>query len=96
MFTAASALLWLAFAAWSDWSGARKLAAGGLAGVPGPLAIAVTLNFAPEQFHMTMLQQVGRMVGVQGDTIHLADVPAMDARMLAREYWVAAVRRDGK
>lgn len=73
-----------------------QLAVGGLAGAPGPLAIAVTLNFAPEPFHMTLRQQVGRMVGVQGDTIHLADVPAMDARMLAREYWGASARRDGK
>lgn len=94
VFTALGLALWGAFVAWSDWSGAEKLKQGGLEGRNGPLALVVTLNFAPEAFHLTRLQQAGRMLGVQGRTVRLADVSAADARALAREYWIGSVRRD--
>jgi hypothetical protein len=94
VFTAVCAALWLAFTAWSDWSGDRKLRAGALEHASGPLTIEVTLAFVPEPFHMTRLQQAGRMIGVQDRTIRLADVSAESARDLAREYWVTAVRTD--
>lgn len=94
VFTAIIVALWLAFSTWSNWSGAEKLREGGLAGDAGPLAIVVTLDFTPESFHMTRLQQAGRLLGVQDRTIRLADVTRADALALAREFWITSVRRD--
>lgn len=94
VFTAICLALWLAFSTWSNWSGAEKLRQGGLAGDAGPLAIVVTLDFTPEAFHMTRLQQAGRMLGVQDRIVRLADVTPTDALALAREYWIRSVRRD--
>jgi hypothetical protein len=94
IFTGVCLALWLAFTAWSDWSGARKRALGDLLDVSGPVSVDVVLRFTPEPFHMTRLQEAGRMLGVQDRTIRLADVPAEQVRGLSREYWIEAIRRD--
>jgi hypothetical protein len=43
---------------------------------------------------MTRLQQVGRLLGVDGRTVRIADVSRAAATAIAREYWVRAIRRD--
>ena len=82
-------LAWGVFAAWSAWTGAHKLTAAELATARGGrLHLQVTLEFAPEAFHMMLLQSIGRLIEVQGETAYLMDVPVEEARRLARRYWV--------
>jgi hypothetical protein len=94
IFTGLLVAGWLAFTAWCDLAGERKLKAGGLAEVTQPVSIDVTLAFAPEEFHMTRLQQAGRLLGVEGRTVRLGEVSRAAATAIAREYWVRAIRRD--
>jgi hypothetical protein len=80
---------WGGFSAWAAWAGARKLTREELAGASaGRLHVRVTLDFAPEAFHMMILQSIGRLIEVKGETAYLMDVPVDEARSLARRYWV--------
>ena len=45
----------------------------------------VTLAFAPEEFHMTRLQQAGRLLGVEGRTVRLGEVSRAAATAIARD-----------
>lgn len=86
-------LAWGAFRVWSDWAGSQRLTAGELAQAKsGRLHVEVTLNFAPEAFHMMLFQSVGRLIEVRRDTAYLMDVRVQDARSLARQYWVREIR----
>ena len=49
-------------------------------------------SFAPEAFHLTRIQDIGRVIEVRGSSIFVMDVKAPDARALARNYWVAGVK----
>jgi hypothetical protein len=90
--TLALLVAWGAFSLWADWAGARKLTAAELASARnGRLNVAVTLDFAPEAFHMMILQSIGRLIEVKGETAYLMDVPVDEARSLARRYWVRDV-----
>lgn len=90
--TLALLVAWGAFSLWGDWAGARKLTAAELASARnGRINVAVTLDFAPEAFHMMILQSIGRLIEVKGDTAYLMDVPVDEARSLARRYWVRDV-----
>ena len=51
------------------------------------------LRFPPEAFHVTRMQQIGRVIEVRGASVFLMDVRRPAARELARQYWVADVRR---
>jgi hypothetical protein len=91
--TAVLLIAWGVFLAWSHWSGSQKLPPSELAGArDGRVNVQVTLDFAPEAFHMAMLQSVGRLIEVRGATAYLMDVPVADARSLARRYWVKDIR----
>jgi len=64
-----------------------------LAGVLLPSAdIEFVLAFAPESFHITRLQAIGRVIKVEGRSVFVSDVRAEDALTFARAYWVVAVR----
>ncbi|MEP7062507.1 MAG: hypothetical protein ABI881_08910 [Betaproteobacteria bacterium] len=54
---------------------------------------AITLAFAPERFHQQLLQDRGRVVGVDHSTVFMMDVDPKSLRAIAREYWVVEVRR---
>jgi hypothetical protein len=94
-FVAVVALLWLGWetyllvsARWRlDPALARELDGGGLVNV------AVTLGFAPEDFHIRILQGHGIVSGVRGTTVALNRVPAGDVRRIARYYWVQRIER---
>jgi hypothetical protein len=87
--TAALLVAWGAFSIWAAWAGSRKLVAAELVNARGGrINVAVTLDFAPEAFHMMLFQSVGRLIEVKGKTAYLMDVRVDDARRLAREYWV--------
>ncbi len=73
-------------------AGARKLAP------VGPLDDArgsyrINLGVAPERFHQLVLQDRGRLVGVNGKTVLMKDVGPGDLRAIAREYWVDSIER---
>lgn len=53
--------------------------------------VAVTLGFAPEDFHIRLFQGHGVVSGVQGTTVLLNRVPADDVRRIARYYWVRRI-----
>jgi hypothetical protein len=90
--TLALLVAWGAFSLWADWAGTRKLTAAELASARnGRIHVAVTLDFAPEAFHMMILQSIGRLIEVKGETAYLMDVPVEEARSLARRYWVRDV-----
>ncbi|MBI1779613.1 MAG: hypothetical protein HYR63_30135 [Proteobacteria bacterium] len=90
--TAVLLVLWLGFETWSSFEAERKLRAAGLADAGDPVNVEVILAISAEQFHMTLLQDVGRLVGVDARHVLLMDVPREALRSLARNYWVLAVR----
>jgi len=88
------------FELWLSAGGARKLtldelpSAAASSGLPATRAhYEVVLDFKPEAFHITRVQAVGRVIEVRGNTILTMDLGAADARELARQYWVADMRR---
>ena len=56
--------------------------------------VAVTLGFAPEDFHIRLFQTYGIVSGVQGMTVKLQRVPADGVARLARLYWVRRITRE--
>ena len=57
----------------------------------GLVNVAVTLGFAPEDFHIRIFQSHGIVSGVRGTTVLLNRVPADDVRRIARYYWVQRI-----
>ena len=53
----------------------------------------ITLAFAPERFHQLLLQDKGRLVGVEGSTVFMKDVDAHALASIARNYWVESIAR---
>ena len=53
--------------------------------------VAVTLGFAPEEFHVRLFQTHGVVSGVRGTTVLLNRVPAEGVGCIGRYYWVRRV-----
>jgi hypothetical protein len=53
--------------------------------------VAVTLGFAPEDFHIRLFQGYGVVSGVRGPTVLLNRVRPEDVTRIARYYWVREV-----
>ena len=53
--------------------------------------IAVTLGFAPEEFHVRLFQTYGVVSGVRGTTVMLDRVKSEDVQRLARHYWIKRI-----
>ena len=53
--------------------------------------VAVTLGFAPEDFHIRLFQGYGVVRGVQGATVLLNRVRSDDVWRIARRYWVRKI-----
>jgi hypothetical protein len=53
--------------------------------------VAITLGFAPEDFHIRLLQDYGVVSGVRGTTVLVNRVPAPDVWRIARWYWVRRI-----
>ena len=85
--------------AWGGWETFTRLSAPGrmepeLTRVLGrePLVnVAVTLGFAPEDFHIRLFQTHGVVSGVRGTTVLLNRVAAEDVARIARYYWVRRI-----
>jgi len=56
-----------------------------------PVAVAVTLGFAPENFHIRLFQSYGVVNGVRGTTVFLNRVSPEDLHRIARYYWVKRI-----
>ncbi len=79
------------YEAWLTQGGITKLTADEVAAPRGHYEIIV--DFAPEAFHVTRMQAIGRLIEVKGTSVFLMDVDAADARELARNYWISDVKR---
>jgi hypothetical protein len=89
--TAALLGLWLGYQAWLARVAAEVLPEALLAG-PGPrVDLEVVLAVAPEQFHMTRLQALGRVMEVRERTAFIADVDKAEARAFAHAYWIERI-----
>jgi hypothetical protein len=56
-----------------------------------PVAVAITLGFAPENFHIRLFQSYGVVSGVRGTTVLVNRVSPDDLRRIARYYWVKRI-----
>jgi hypothetical protein len=56
-----------------------------------PLAVAITFGFAPENFHIRLLQSYGVVSGVQGTTVLVNRVSPEDVRRITRYYWIQRI-----
>jgi hypothetical protein len=88
--------LLVALVAWGAWEAFVRLSAPGRmeAELQQTLAherfvnVAVTLGFAPEDFHIRLFQGHGVVSGVRGSTVLLNRVPPEEIARIARYYWV--------
>jgi hypothetical protein len=51
------------------------------------------LNFPPERFHLTRLQNAGRLIEVRNTAVYMMDVRPGAISAIAREYWVRSIKR---
>ena len=56
-----------------------------------PIAVGITLGFAPENFHIRLFQNYGVVSGVRGTTVLVNRVSPDDLRRIARYYWVKRI-----
>jgi hypothetical protein len=79
---------------WTAWGRSHSDALADAAGVGSAKGhYVVTLAFAPEGFHVTRLQAIGRLIEVQGRDIYMMDVNPAALRDVATAYWVRGVRQ---
>jgi hypothetical protein len=95
-----TALFFIAVAlVWSGWEMFLSLSApgrigpalGAVLGRTPYVDVAVTLGFAPEDFHIRLFQEYGVVSGVQGTTVLLNRVRPEDVRRIAHYYWVRQI-----
>jgi hypothetical protein len=91
MVTLALAAVYLGYEAWLSLVAARVLPDAVLADDRARVDLEVTLAVEPEQFHMTQLQALGRVMEVRDRVAFIADVDKPAARAFARNYWVARI-----
>lgn len=91
--------LCVVLAAWGSWELFLTLTAPGridpalqsALGKRAPVAVAITLGFAPENFHIRLFQSYGVVSGVRGTTVLVNRVSPDDLRRIARYYWVKRI-----
>ncbi len=54
-------------------------------------AIVASLDFQPESFHITRLQQTGRLMRVDEKDVYLRDVSTGNLRALANKPWIETI-----
>ena len=92
-FLLAAAALSIGWEAYLSWSASWRVGDDvrrALAREPR-VNVAVTLGFAPEEFHVRLFQTHGVVSGVRGTTVMLNRVPADDVSRIGRYYWVRRV-----
>jgi hypothetical protein len=93
VFLLGVAALWAAWEAFLAWTAPGRLdpALAASLGREPLVNVAVTLGFAPEDFHIRLFQGYGVVSGVRGPTVLLNRVPAEEVRRIARYYWVRRI-----
>lgn len=93
LFLLAVLLLGLGWEVFVRWSAPRRIDAGLARALrpQGHVSVAVTLGFAPEDFHIRLFQGYGVVSGVQGTTVLMSRVRAEDVPRIARHYWVRRI-----
>ena len=92
---AATLLLLLLYAGYNLWlsaGGATKLDASERPAAGARAHFEVLVNFPPEGFHITRMQEIGRVIEVKGRSVFLMDVERDDAIELARNYWITDLK----
>jgi hypothetical protein len=56
-----------------------------------PVDIAISFSFTPEEFHVRMFQNLGRILRVTESAIFLGDVSPSIIKKIARKYWVSQI-----
>ncbi|MBI4607701.1 MAG: hypothetical protein HY726_01675 [Candidatus Rokubacteria bacterium] len=93
------AFLVAVLAAWGAWEAFVRVSAPGridaelqrALGRERLVNVAVTLGFAPEDFHIRVFQDHGVVSGVRGTTVLLNRVPREEVERIARYYWVRRI-----
>ena len=73
-------------------SGAKKLTAEEVPAGNTKAHYEIVANFPPEAFHITRIQDVGRVIEVRITSIFVMDIRPNDARELARNYWISDIK----
>lgn len=60
-------------------------------GETGPFEIFIRMPFEPEAFHLTKLQGLGRIAGVEGTNVHLRGVKPDQLQQLSWQPWIASI-----
>jgi hypothetical protein len=84
---------------WGGWEAFIRLTAPGridaalvrALGRAPTVNVAVTLGFAPEEFHIRLFQTYGVVSGVRGTTVLMNRVRDEDVQRIARHYWVRRI-----
>jgi hypothetical protein len=61
-----------------------------------PLDVVLTLPFAPEQFHVKLLQQYGTVSGVQSTSVIIRRMTPDRLRELSKSYWIERIELEGR
>jgi hypothetical protein len=87
----------LCYQGWMAFEAPRRIEPGLLeaAAKNGSVSILIRLPFPPEHFHILKVQDYGRVRGVTGNTIRLAEVDEDGIWTLARSYyWIQHIDAD--
>ena len=92
-FLVVVALLWAGWEVYLSASAPGRLDPALAASLAGgaPVNVAITLGFAPEDFHIRILQTHGIVSGVRGTTLLLNRVAPEEVRRIVRYYWIRRV-----
>jgi hypothetical protein len=88
-----AAALWAGWEAFITLTVPRRLAPDLAVAREANARVAVTLGFAPEEFHIRLFQTYGVVSGVRGTTVLLDRVSPDDVQRLARHYWIKRIER---
>ena len=56
-----------------------------------PVNVVLELPFAPEQFHIKLLQKYGTVSGVSHEAVTVRRIKPGDLRELAKSYWIKRI-----
>ncbi|MCC7105514.1 MAG: hypothetical protein IT307_10260 [Chloroflexi bacterium] len=61
-----------------------------------PVDVVLYLPFAPEQFHVKLLQKYGTVSGVSANAVTVRRVKPDDLKDLAKSYWISSIKLESE